>query len=324
MNLSEYKRAGVDLDKLKEYHIKISSLISSTYKNVLLGAGHYAGVIEIQGLKLALHIDGIGTKTELALKTGILEPIGIDCIAMNVNDLACIGAKPIAIVDYLALEKPMDDIVEKVIEGMIKAAKEAEVTIIGGETAIMPDVIKGFDLACAALGIVIDKIKAGNDILPGDVVIGIESNGLHSNGYSLIRKLIKEGKLDLEKWKYELLKPTRIYSNTILNVIKYIKAAAHITGGAFTKLRRLTNYKIKIDAPEPPEIFKEIEKAGVPHEEMYKVFNMGIGMIVITSPEYSEDVKKIISKNFKVYELGRVIDGKGIEIKTYKGIILHL
>ncbi|MCY0884071.1 MAG: AIR synthase related protein, partial [Acidianus infernus] len=139
--VSEYKKAGVDLNKIKEIHEYIAKEISSTYRNVLLGAGHYSGVINYNGIKLALHTDGVGTKTLLALKSGIFEPIGIDCVAMNVNDLVSIGARPLALVDYLAMEKPMDDVVKGVMKGLVKGAIESEAEIVGGETAIMKDVI---------------------------------------------------------------------------------------------------------------------------------------------------------------------------------------
>ncbi|AWR97554.1 phosphoribosylformylglycinamidine cyclo-ligase [Acidianus sulfidivorans JP7] len=321
--VSEYSKSGVDLNKLKDYHSLISNAISKTYKNTLLGAGHYSGVININGLKIAMHTDGVGTKSILALKTGIIEPIGIDCIAMNVNDLISIGAKPLAIVDYLAMGKPMDDVVDKVMKGLVKGAEESNTEIIGGETAIMPDVVNGFDLSCTAIGTV-DKIKDGRDVKPGDVILGLRSNGIHDNGYSLVRKLIDEGKLSLDTWKDELMKPTKIYVKPILEALDKIKAAAHITGGSFSKLRRITNYKIELRLPEPQEIFKELEKCGVSHEEMYKVFNMGIGMVIFTSPEYKDEVIKIIQKYIDIYEIGKVSEGSGISIFTYKNVILHI
>ncbi len=322
--MSEYKKAGVDLNKVKEIHDYIAKEISSTYRNVLLGAGHYSGVINFNGVKLALHTDGVGTKTLLALKSGVIESVGIDCVAMNVNDLVSIGAKPLALVDYLAMERPMEDVVRGVMSGLIKGAVESDVEIIGGETAIMRDVINGFDLSCTALGIDVNEIKDGHDVKPGDVVLGLKSNGIHSNGYSLIRKLINDGKLSFNDWKDEIMKPTRIYVKPILSVLNMIKAAAHITGGSFSKLNRVTRYRIELKMPEPQDVFKEIEKAGVPHEEMYRVFNMGIGMVVFTSPEYKDDVIRSIRKFVEVYELGKVSEGNGIIIQTYKNTILHL
>ncbi|MEM3939978.1 MAG: phosphoribosylformylglycinamidine cyclo-ligase [Saccharolobus sp.] len=319
----EYKKSGVDLDKLKSYHNIISNVISSTYKNTLVGAGHYAGVIKIGNLKIAIHTDGVGTKTLLALKANLVKVVGIDCVAMNVNDLICIGARPIALVDYLALEKPMDDVVSEVMKGLTEGAKESDVEIVGGETALMPDVIRGFDLSCTAIGIV-ENLKTGDEIRPGDYILGLESNGIHANGYSLVRKLIDEGKISLDDYKNELLAPTRIYVRPVLEIIDKIKGAAHITGGTFSKLKRLTNYKLVLDMPDPPEIFNVIERSGVPHEEMYKVFNMGIGMILFVSEEFVNEVKSKLKNYVNVYELGRVYEGKGIVIRTYKNVILNI
>ncbi|BAK54605.1 MULTISPECIES: phosphoribosylformylglycinamidine cyclo-ligase [Sulfurisphaera] len=318
--VSEYKKAGVDLNKLKEYH----TLALNTFQNSgVLKIGHYANAIKLDDKYLAMHVDGVGTKTILALKTGIIEPTGIDCIAMNVNDLVCIGARPLAGVDYLALEKPMDDVVEKVMKGLKQGADEANIEIIGGETAIMPGVITGYDLSCSVIGIS-DRLKTGEDVAPGDVILGLKSNGVHSNGYSLIRKLIDEGKLSLNDWGEELMRPTRIYSSSIIPILDKIKALAHITGGAFSKLKRITNYRINLKMPDPPEVFKAIENAGVPHFEMYKIFNMGIGMIIFVSKDLKDDIIEFLSKKETVYELGYVEKGEGIKITTYKNEILYI
>ena len=319
--MSEYSKSGVDLNKLRSYHSFISSYLSSS--NLPIKIGHYAGAVKLGDKYIVMHVDGVGTKTLLALKTGIIEPTGVDCVAMNVNDIACVGAKPIALVDYLALEKPMDDVVEKVVRGLKHGAEESQAIIVGGETAIMPGVITGYDLSCSVVGVA-DKLKTGQDVKPGDVILGLASNGIHSNGYSLVRKLIDEGKISLEKWADELLKPTKIYSNSVLSVLDKIKAAAHITGGSFTKLRRITNYRISIRLPDPPEVFKVIENSGVSHEEMHKVFNMGVGMVLFVSKENVEEIIKTLEGKEKVMELGKVEEGEGIKITTYKGQVLNL
>jgi phosphoribosylformylglycinamidine cyclo-ligase len=319
--VSEYSKSGVDLNKLRSYHSFISSYLSSS--NLPIKIGHYAGAVKLGDKYIVMHVDGVGTKTLLALKTGIIEPTGVDCVAMNVNDIACVGAKPIALVDYLALEKPMDDVVEKVVRGLKHGAEESQAIIVGGETAIMPGVITGYDLSCSVVGVA-DKLKTGQDVKPGDVILGLASNGIHSNGYSLVRKLIDEGKIRLEKWADELLKPTKIYSNSVLSVLDKIKAAAHITGGSFTKLRRITNYRISIRLPDPPEVFKVIENSGVSHEEMHKVFNMGVGMVLFVSKENVEEIIRTLEGKEKVIELGKVEEGEGIKITTYKGQVLNL
>ncbi|BBG24054.1 Phosphoribosylformylglycinamidine cyclo-ligase [Sulfuracidifex tepidarius] len=323
--MSEYKKSGVDLDSVKDIHKTIADMLSKTYRNTVIGAGHYAGVIDLDGKKIALHVDGVGTKTLLALKTGIIEPTGIDCVAMNVNDIACVGARPVALLDYLAMEKEDKTTITEVLKGIIKGSEEAHVEVVGGETAIMPSVVNGFDVSCSVMGKV-ERLITGSDIVPGDIVIGLPSNGIHSNGFSLVRRLIDQGKISLKDYAEEIMKPTAIYSDAVLEVLPKIHGAAHITGGAFTKLHRVTNHGIEIQMPDPPEIFKVIENSGVPHDEMYKVFNMGVGMVIFVSEEYGEDVKReLAKKNFNAIELGRVTNSHSeVRITTHKGSVLHL
>jgi phosphoribosylaminoimidazole synthetase len=322
--VNEYRDSGVNLDKLREYHEGIRSLISSTYRRTVVGAGHYAGVVNINGINLAIHTDGVGTKTLLALRTRKFKPIGIDCVAMNVNDLVCVGARPVALVDYLALESEDDELVKEIIEGIVEGAKVSDSEVVGGETAIMKGVVNGFDVACTALGVV-EKTKLGNEVRPGDVLLGLASDGIHANGYSLVRKLIDEGKLSLEDWEDELMRPTRIYVREVLSVLDLIKGAAHITGGAFAKLRRITEYSLEINLPDPPDVFKEIERAGVSHREMHRVFNMGIGMILFVPEDTVEEVENKLSNRVKTYRLGKVRGDQGkIKLRSYKNQILDI
>ncbi len=322
--MSEYKDAGVDLNKLKEIHRDIASAISSTYRRTVLGAGHYSGVVEINGLKLAIHVDGVGTKVLLAKRARKYRSVGIDCVAMNVNDLISIGAKPIALVDYIAMDQPSEEVISEIVQGLVQGAKESDAEIVGGETAAMKDVVNGFDLSCTALGVV-DKLKAGEEVSPGDVIIGLASNGVHANGYSLVRKLLDEGKLSWKDWEEELLKPTRIYVKPVLEVLELIKAAGHITGGSFSKLRRITNYSLELTLPDPPMIFKAIEQAGVSHEEMHRVFNMGIGMVAFVDRTNAEDVLRKLNPYVPSEIIGEVKDNVGqIKITTYKSQVLYL
>lgn len=322
--MSEYKDAGVDLNKLKEIHRDIASAISSTYRRTVLGAGHYSGVVEINGLKLAIHVDGVGTKVLLAKRARKYRSVGIDCVAMNVNDLISIGAKPIALVDYIAMDQPSEEVISEIVQGLVQGAKESDAEIVGGETAAMKDVVNGFDLSCTALGVV-DKLKTGEEVSPGDVIIGLASNGIHANGYSLVRKLLDEGKLSWKDWEEELLKPTRIYVKPVLEVLELIKAAGHITGGSFSKLRRITNYSLELTLPDPPLIFKAIEQAGVSHEEMHRVFNMGIGMVVFVDRTNAEDVLRKLNPYVPSEIIGEVKDNVGqIKITTYKSQVLYL
>ncbi|GIU71027.1 MAG: phosphoribosylaminoimidazole synthetase [Candidatus Nitrosocaldaceae archaeon] len=318
-----YKDAGVDVNKVRKIQSKFARLLASTFNDkVISGFGHYAGLYAINDDVIALHTDGVGTKTLIAQMLNKFDTIGIDCIAMNANDIICTGAKPLAFVDYIALRKPDDILVKEIMKGLVKGAKEADVAIIGGETAVMPDLIVGkdqaFDLAGSMIGITKrDRLILGNAIKEGDIIIGLESNGLHSNGYTLARKvLLKHYKLD-DKIKElrttlgkELLKPTRIYVKQVLDIIDKheIHGLAHITGGAFSKLNRLGNYKFVIDnMPKPKPIFRLIqEHAGLDDKEMFNTFNMGIGFCIISK----EKIKGL--KNAHI--IGRIEKGKGVYI----------
>ncbi|QKR00981.1 phosphoribosylformylglycinamidine cyclo-ligase [Metallosphaera tengchongensis] len=322
--VSEYSKSGVDLNKVKEVHSDIASLISSTYRRTVLGAGHYSGVIDVLGKKIALHVDGVGTKTLLARKARKYRGIGKDCVAMNVNDLLCVGARPLAILDYIAMDSPDEQLVREILEGIVEGAKESDSEVIGGETAIMKDVVNGFDVACTAMGIV-EELKVGNDISGGDVIIGLGSSGVHSNGYSLVRRLIDQGKLSFEEWQDQLLTPTKIYVRPVLSVMDKIKGAGHITGGSFSKLRRLTNLSMEMTLPDPPEIFKVIESAGVTHEEMHQVFNMGVGMVLFTRDSNVDEVMNVLKPFGPSWILGKVGEKPGpIKITTYKSRVLYI
>jgi len=326
-----YSKAGVNLKKIKNIHAFLQDYLNfPKRKEVLLGLGHYSSLIELQEKVLALHVDGVGTKILVALKANKLDTIGIDCVAMNVNDILCVGAEPLAFLDYLALAKADEEMVKEVMKGLAKGAEEANVSIVGGETAIVPDLIKApLDLIGMAIGICDkNKLILGDKIEEGDVVIGLESSGLHSNGYTLVRKVLLS-KYNLEdrlegldrSLKEELLEPTRIYVRPILNLLKEnleVKGLAHITGGAFTKLNRLIkgkNLSFKLNLPKPKPIFDIIKKEGNMEDlEMYRTFNMGIGFCVITSKKDFNRVKDSLEKYVKAYKIGYVDKGEGIYI----------
>ena len=344
MKPKSYAEAGVDVAEIKRRHKDLAKIFSSTFRfrrgkvgSVYCGIGHYAGLIDLgDGRLLATHIDGVGTKVIVAQMLGRYNTVGIDCVAMNVNDIICVGAEPIAFLDYLALKKPDQHLVQQIAEGVAKGAALAGVAVVGGETAILPDLLAGgeetFDLAGAAIGVVEkSKVVTGEKIKDGDVVIGVGSSGIHSNGLTLARKLLltKYGldevvePLDRSLGE-ELLEPTLIYVKPVLEILRkgiYVSGLAHITGGAFSKLTRLTkgsNLGFTLDdLPEPQPIFKLIQKEGdLSDEEMYRTFNMGVGYCVVTSPEYVEDVEKIFKRHgFKAKPIGRVVKGKGVEVK---------
>ncbi|MHA7647599.1 phosphoribosylformylglycinamidine cyclo-ligase [Nitrosopumilus sp. S4] len=334
-----YKKAGVDISKIKQSQLAIGKLISSTHKlqkkaKIAHGFGHYAGIVEIPGGKLlATHTDGVGTKVVIANMMKKYNTIGIDCVAMNVNDIICIGATPISFVDYIAANKNDQQIFKKIVEGLVTGAKKSAMPIVGGETAIMPDVIEGkgfaFDLAGMVVGLVEKKeMVLGNKIKPGDVIIGASSSGIHSNGYSLARKaLLKKYSINdkvkgVGKIGEALLKPTEIYTKPVLDIIQKTKVngLAHITGGAFIKLLRLKKTGYQIDSlPKIPPIMGLVEEQGVKPEEMYKTFNMGVGFCVIAPKENSTIIRSIFKK-YKIssQEIGEIISKKGVFVNSKK------
>ena len=334
-----YKKAGVDITKIKKSQATIGKIIESTHKlqskaKVVHGFGHYAGITELPGkMMLAIHADGVGTKVLIANKMKKFDTVGIDCIAMNVNDIICIGATPISFVDYIAANKNDQKIFKKIVEGLVKGAKTAGVPIVGGETAIMPDLFAGngfsFDLAGMVVGLLSKKqMVLGKSIKKGDVIIGAKSSGLHSNGYTLARKALLSKYSLKSKIKgigvlgNALLTPTEIYVKPVLEIIQKCKVngLAHITGGSFTKLLRLKSVGYEIDAlPKIPPIMGLIEEQGVKPEEMYKTFNMGIGFCLISPQNEVKQIKKIFKKHRIItYEIGYIIKKKGVFVNSKK------
>ena len=315
----KYSDVGIDVKKIKSIQALIGKSISSTHGlpivgKVVSGFGHYAGIIQLGNNLMTLHTDGVGSKIMIAQQMERYDTVGIDCIAMNVNDTICVGATPVGFLSYVALQKTNDNLLNEITKGLVKGAKMSKIAIVGGETAILPDIITGskkgynFDLAGMTLGLLKDKkkLKLGNMIKPGDIIIGLKSSGLHSNGYTLARKvLLEEHKLDdtPEFLKTtvgnELLSPTLIYTHVVLEFLesfdKDIHGLAHITGGGFTKLKRLNPHVDYVLDKMPPiyGIFKQIQLDGnVTSEEMYRTFNMGIGFCLIVSKNIANDVIK--------------------------------
>jgi len=326
-----YAESGVDISKESSDIEAIGKWVAKTFDSSKVGTGfgHYANTIEVGEWELGLATDGVGSKLLVAEMTGKYDTVGIDCVAMNVNDLLCLGMKPVAFVDYLATEKALGE--EKagaIAKGLYEGCKQADIPILGGEMATLPEIVNGFDMAGTALGIAEKgKLVDGSTIKPGDTVIGIASNGIHSNGFTLARKvllanrdvnhLLPNGRTVGE----ELLRPTRIYCTEILALIEQVqvKGIAHITGGGFRKMMRLSEYGFLIDnLPEIPLIFKEIQELGkIEWKEMFTVFNMGIGMVVIVSQEYEKDTLEILSKHGETWKLGTVIEEKKVIIEPH-------
>ncbi len=341
-----YAAAGVDIKRIKGSQKDISEILKETVTNregkigtVLEDIGHYAGLIDLgKSSALALHTDGVGTKVLVAQMMNKFDTIGIDCVAMNVNDIICLAAEPIAFIDYIALKKLDKDLIKQISKGLVLGAKEASVAIVGGETAIMPDVIDGkdnktFDLVGMVVGIVNKKqVITGNQIKKGDIIIGAESSGIHSNGYSLVRKVLlsKYGireNVGLDgNLGEELLKPTKIYVKPILEILQKLKPSglAHITGGGFSKLTRLVkarNLGFRIDnMPKPLPIFTLIQDEGkISNLEMYRTFNMGIGFCIIASPVEAEKIQKILRKHsINSTKIGEIVKDPGVFIAGLK------
>jgi phosphoribosylformylglycinamidine cyclo-ligase len=320
-----YSKAGVDIFEEERAIKSLASRLKFKRKGLgsVLLSGHYAGVIDFGDVGIAITTDGVGSKILVAEKIGKFDTIGIDCVAMNVNDLIAIGAEPLAFVDYIAIEKPNPEIMAQIAVGLEEGCRIANISLVGGETATLPEIVKGFDLAGTAIGWVKKGgMITGERIKPGDVIIGLPSSGIHSNGLTLARKAVEgagysyEDEFETGKTiGEELLTPTRIYSNLVGLWEKYeIHGMAHITGSGVLKLKRLKDLKYVIDKPlEPHPIFKFIREIGnVDEDEMYRTFNMGMGFAIIAAVG---EAKGILKELNEARIVGRVEEGDGIFVR---------
>jgi phosphoribosylformylglycinamidine cyclo-ligase len=296
-----YARAGVSQDAADA---AVGALLESLRRidpgresRQALGPGHYASVIRLDERRgLALSTDGVGTKLVLAERMGRWDTVGIDCVAMNVNDLICVGAEPIAMLDYIAVPVAEPDVLGEVGKGLRRGAELAGIEIPGGELAQLGEIVTGLDLVGAAVGLVeLDAIVTGDAIEPGDAVVGLPSSGLHSNGYTLARSALQDVSLDDERLGRPLgevlLEPTEIYVRAVLDLLRCgagVRGLAHITSGGLGNLLRLdaeVGYEIDDPLPIPP-VFELIADQGrVPDEEMHEVFNMGCGFCCVIAAE---------------------------------------
>jgi phosphoribosylformylglycinamidine cyclo-ligase len=282
--------------------------------------GAYAGLLDMGDFVIGITTDGVGSKVLVATEMGNWTTIGIDCVAMNVNDLYAMGLEPIAFVDYLAMESIETSIADQIGQGLAKGAKIANVSIVGGETASLPDIVRGFDLAGSCVGFAAkEDLVTGHKIENGDAIIGIPSSGVHSNGLTLARKLLTKYSLYKRYGSMqrslgeELLVPTRIYSEVLdINKNCEVHGLAHITGGGLLNLKRLTRLGFTLSKPlEPQEIFKIIQAEGVAVQEMYKTFNMGMGFAII-APQ--REVNRIARLSEGASQVG-TISGRGIRVQ---------
>lgn len=348
-----YAEAGVDTHTESMAMKGFLSLICDTFSftkgkqgEVLLPLGHFANVVRVnigdKEMGIAISADGVGTKVLIAEMMNCYDTIGIDCMAMNVNDLLCVGARPISMLNYLAIQKIDETIMTQIARGLYEGARQAGVAIPGGETAQVRDLIrgveegKGFDLAGMAMGIVeTDRIITGKNINPGDLVFGLSSSGIHSNGFSLARLIL----LDKTGWRVdhkvpefnktvgeELLIPTRIYVQVILDVMEKVpgvKAFCHITGDGLLNLLRVdSDVAFIIDhIPDPPPIFRMIQQRGdISDREMFQVFNMGIGFCIVCEPESIHKLSAVCDAHkMDCHRIGYAMESheKFLEIKPF-------
>lgn len=332
----DYKQSGVDIKAGYEVINRVKKLAKKTFtKGVLGDIGYFGGLFQLDKNEyrnpvLVSGTDGVGTKLKIAFMAKSHKTIGIDLVAMSVNDVVVLGAKPLFFLDYLALNKVDPNIVEEILFGISCGCKESGCALIGGETAEMSDLYgkNEYDLAGFCVGIVEkSKIIDGSKIKVGDKLIGIASSGLHSNGYTLARKVL----FDIAKLKTtsklpglktnlgkEILKPTKIYVNQILELLKHfeILGMAHITGGGLIEnaarfLPKGTNAEIDSSAWKKPEIFSLIqEKGNIAQDEMFKVFNMGIGMVLAVRPNIVDNViDNLFKLGEKAYLIGEIKKG---------------
>lgn len=325
-NKFSYAKSGVDIKQeekaIKALVEKIKFIRSGIGKPIL--TQHYASILDFGNFGIAITTDGVGSKIIVCKEINKFDTIGIDCVAMNVNDIIAVGAEPIAMVDYIAIEKPDEKIMAEIAAGLEKGCRIANITLAGGETATLPDMVKGFDLAGTAIGYVEkNKIITGEAIQPGDVIFGIPSSGIHSNGLTLVRKVIEKAGLRYtdefgnRTLGEEILEPTRIYIE-VLDILKEfeVHGIAHITGGGLLNLQRLKKAKYVIDKPLPAqEIFRFIQELGnVDEDEMYRTFNMGMGLALIMPKDEAKSVKRRIDGRI----VGYVEDGEGVFLKDLK------
>jgi phosphoribosylformylglycinamidine cyclo-ligase len=323
-----YEKSGVNINAADNF-VKFISGISSKNKgkkkfNNIGGFGSISNIPNsLKKPKIVACTDGVGTKVEIANTLNKYDTIGIDLVAMSVNDLIVQGAKPLLFLDYISINKINLKKLKSIIKGIIKGCKISGCDLVGGETAEMPGTYeKGkFDIAGFAVGLVDNhKIINKKDIKKNDLVLAVPSSGIHSNGYSLVRYTLKKRKIDIKKSKFlkkELLKPTKIYVKEVLNLIdkKLINGCANITGGGLgDNIKRIIPdglvANIDLKNIKTKKIFKWLKNNNIEDKEMLKTFNCGVGFCLIINPKNLTKINKFFSKEFKPYVIGKIVSGK--------------
>ena len=330
--LFTYKKSGVDINEADNF-VKFINKITSKKKGKkkFSQIGGFGSISKIpkafKNPSIVACTDGVGTKIEIANEIRKYDTIGIDLVAMSVNDLIVQGAKPLIFLDYISINKVEPKKLREILKGIVKGCNISQCELVGGETAEMPGTYeKGkFDIAGFAVGLVNEKnILKKRKLKKNDLILGIPSNGVHSNGYSLIRHIIKKRKINLNKnnfLKNELIRPTKIYVKEILKLINanLINGCAHITGGGIVdNIKRIIpntlSAEIDLNKIKTKKIFSWLKKSGVDDNEMLKTFNCGIGFCIIINPKNLNKVIKYFEKDFKPYIIGKISKGKKIKL----------
>ncbi len=341
-----YKDAGVDLDVYREAMSRLPRLLHRTYSpRVMKLDGGFAGLFRLdfsnrlfdrnyQDPVLVAGTDGVGTKLKVATAAGVHNTVGIDLVAMCVNDVICCGAEPLFFLDYIAMPKDDPQLLEQLVEGISSGCIDADCALLGGETAIMPDLYApgDYDMAGFCVGVVErSHVVDGSAIAPGDVVIGVASNGLHSNGFSLVRRVVFEhAKLNVNDFieplgvtvRDALLRPTQIYSRALRKVLGHYKVKnvvhgiAHITGGGLHEnVERILPNNVKVEIKrnswDIPPVFCWLQQLGsIDHEELSRVFNMGVGLVLIVSSFYADNIRRLFEESgLATWTIGQVVEG---------------
>jgi len=334
MSEDAYTRAGVSQG---DAEAAVASLVSALAASApaesrqVLASGHYANVVRLdERTGIALSTDGVGTKLVVAEQLGRWDTVGIDCVAMNVNDVVCVGAEPLAMVDYLAVERADAEIAGAIGIGLARGAELARIEIVGGELAQLGELINGLDLAGTCFGVVaLDSLVTGAAIEPGDPVIGLPSSGLHSNGYTLARSSLEGIPMEDERLGLPLgevlLEPTEIYVKPIVGLLRSevdVRGLAHITSGGLDNLLRLearVGYEIDDPLPVPPIFTLIQELADVPDDEMHEVFNMGCGFCVVVAAKDLDPALEKLRRHYPAAKrIGAASAGSG-EVRRSAG-----
>ena len=324
-----YADSGVDIEASEAATAALVAAAGDT------GAGDYAGLLDIGDRYLALATDGVGTKLLVAEALGDYSTVGIDCIAMNVNDMVAAGVRPVAFVDYLAVDEPNETFSAQVGEGLSAGAEEADIALVGGETAVMPEVVKGLDLAGTCAGLAAKDALFDGEAQPGDAIVGFRSSGIHSNGLTLARTAATrrheytdpypletpDDEPDYESVGEALLEPTRIYTHLLDPMRDHgVHAAAHVTGGGWTNVTRMGEYHYVVDDPfDAHSVFTFVQEEGdVSDEEMHRTFNMGTGFVCTRPPKAAAELAAETDGRV----IGHVETGDGESCVSVRGLTL--